>query len=206
MRTRWNGDELLATIHARLPEVRKIMLTGQASPEAIGRAVNNAGLFRFLPKPWSAEDLELTVRSALESLRGDRARQEQEAMLRELSDVTLALTATLAGSDRYAKLVESARRVLRAQRLVVFRHDDGQLRPLASSHPGPRRRALLDVLQWVGDLSRGNAARQSGDAARALSHALLGTARGDDSARGRGSSRSSLYFLECPRFAGHSKK
>ena len=63
------GDEFLIAINARNSEVRKILLTGQASSEAVGNALNKAGLYRFVSKPWNPEDLALTVQEAVKSYR-----------------------------------------------------------------------------------------------------------------------------------------
>jgi len=61
------GDELLSRIKTQLPQTHSIMLTGQASAESVGEAVNKAGLFRYIAKPWEEEDLLLTVQTALQS-------------------------------------------------------------------------------------------------------------------------------------------
>ena len=61
------GDELLSQIKTLLPQTLTIMLTGQASADAVGKAVNKAGLFRYLSKPWDEDDLILTIQSALDS-------------------------------------------------------------------------------------------------------------------------------------------
>ena len=53
------GDDLLRRIHDALPQTKTIMLTGQATPEGIGRAVNYANLYRFIAKPWHRDDLAL---------------------------------------------------------------------------------------------------------------------------------------------------
>jgi diguanylate cyclase (GGDEF)-like protein len=61
------GDELLAKVKEILPQTLTIMLTGQATADAVGKAVNKAGLFRYLSKPWDEDDLILTVQSALDT-------------------------------------------------------------------------------------------------------------------------------------------
>lgn len=61
------GDELLGKVKRLLPQTLTIMLTGQASADAVGHAVNKAGLFRYLSKPWDEDDLILTIQSALDS-------------------------------------------------------------------------------------------------------------------------------------------
>jgi diguanylate cyclase (GGDEF)-like protein len=61
------GDELLGKIKLISPQTLTIMLTGQASADAVGKAVNKAGLFRYLSKPWDEDDLILTIQSAIDS-------------------------------------------------------------------------------------------------------------------------------------------
>jgi DNA-binding response OmpR family regulator len=61
------GDEFLKRIHAISPETRKVMLTGQADLTAVVNAINEAKLYRYISKPWNAEDLALTVSEAIKS-------------------------------------------------------------------------------------------------------------------------------------------
>lgn len=63
------GDELLIKLHHMRPETLKILLTGQASTEAVGRAINEAKLYRFISKPWDKNDLLLTIEEAVNSYR-----------------------------------------------------------------------------------------------------------------------------------------
>jgi PAS domain S-box-containing protein len=59
------GDQFLIELHARHPQILKVMLTGQASAEAIANVVNHGNLYRFISKPWDEVDLKLTVIEAL---------------------------------------------------------------------------------------------------------------------------------------------
>ena len=59
------GDEFLVQAHHRFPTVVKIMLSGQAQQEAVGRAKREAGLHDFLAKPWNAAELVETINSGL---------------------------------------------------------------------------------------------------------------------------------------------
>jgi two-component system, NtrC family, sensor kinase len=67
------GDQLLVQIHTILPKTLKILLTGQADTDAVGNAINNANLYRYMTKPWEPTDLNLTITEALR-----RYYQEQE--------------------------------------------------------------------------------------------------------------------------------
>jgi len=80
------GDELLVKLHDLLPNTAKIMLTGQASADAVGNAVNNANLYRYVSKPWEREDLNLTVREAFKGFYRDRQLDAQNEELRELNE------------------------------------------------------------------------------------------------------------------------
>lgn len=75
------GDEFLVRVHAVLPDTRTILLTGQAGVEAVGRAINGAGLYRYLTKPWDRDDLTLTVREAIRGYQAERQVHAQQARL-----------------------------------------------------------------------------------------------------------------------------
>ncbi|GAK49722.1 signal transduction histidine kinase [Candidatus Moduliflexus flocculans] len=80
------GDELLAAIHQQHPNTLKIFLTGQATSDSVGNAVNNANLYRYIPKPWDETDLKLTISEALESYRQKKLLCQQEELLRQSLD------------------------------------------------------------------------------------------------------------------------
>ncbi|MBD2576835.1 adenylate/guanylate cyclase domain-containing protein [Oscillatoria sp. FACHB-1406] len=79
------GDELLKRIHQQYPEALKIMLTGQADATAVGNAVNEAKLYRYISKPWQAEDLNLTVAEALNSYLQKQQIGEQTLKLQQVN-------------------------------------------------------------------------------------------------------------------------
>ena len=80
------GDELLVRLHARNPRMRTVLLTGQASADAVGNALNNAALYRYISKPWERDDLNLTLREAARSYFTDRRLDEQNQELRALNE------------------------------------------------------------------------------------------------------------------------
>jgi two-component system sensor histidine kinase/response regulator len=61
------GDFLLEAINQKDPNMLKIMLTGQATIEGVTNAINKAGLYRYISKPWETNDMILTVTEALKS-------------------------------------------------------------------------------------------------------------------------------------------
>ncbi|MBE9162083.1 adenylate/guanylate cyclase domain-containing protein [Tychonema sp. LEGE 06208] len=79
------GDELLRQVHLLSPQTIKIMLTGQADIEAVGNAIKNANLYRYLAKPWQQEDLSLTVKEAVNSYRQNQLLASQNAQLQQMN-------------------------------------------------------------------------------------------------------------------------
>jgi DNA-binding NtrC family response regulator len=63
---RIKGDEFLVRVHKRFPKVALIMLSGQASPEAIERAQKEANILAFVQKPWDKDYLMGLIQKALE--------------------------------------------------------------------------------------------------------------------------------------------
>ncbi|MCS7189122.1 MAG: response regulator, partial [Bacteroidia bacterium] len=65
---RVKGDTFLIELHQKYPETVTIMLTGQADPEAVENAFQNANLYAYIRKPWREEDLINYVNNALRKL------------------------------------------------------------------------------------------------------------------------------------------
>ncbi len=93
-----NGDVLLAKIREKSPDTLNVLLTGYADLEAVANAVNRAGLYRYLTKPWRRDDLILTVREALRSW-------SSEMLLREKSRTIELLTVAMVTALENVNLV-----------------------------------------------------------------------------------------------------
>ena len=61
------GDEFLAEVKRRHPEVRCIIVSGQADPEAIAKARELVALDAFIRKPWNRRELLRAVDSCVDS-------------------------------------------------------------------------------------------------------------------------------------------
>ncbi|WP_319560273.1 response regulator [Marispirochaeta sp.] len=57
------GDEFIEIVKQKHPEIKVIMITGQADKSAIERVSGIASVVAVLKKPWRAEELIHTVRS-----------------------------------------------------------------------------------------------------------------------------------------------
>lgn len=61
-----DGISFLREARAARPMATRILLTGYADKENAIRAINEAGLYYYLEKPWSNEHLKLVVRNGIE--------------------------------------------------------------------------------------------------------------------------------------------
>ncbi|MDY7014293.1 MAG: histidine kinase dimerization/phospho-acceptor domain-containing protein, partial [Cyanobacteriota bacterium] len=107
------GDELLIELHKQRPKTLKILLTGQASAEQVGNAVNKANLYRYIAKPWEATDLILTVKEALLSYAQTKKLTEQNQELKQLNasleEKVVERTAELVEAKKVAEIANQAK-------------------------------------------------------------------------------------------------
>lgn len=65
---RMNGLDFLKQVNELYPHILTIMLTGQAEMEVAVEAINEAGVYKFILKPWNDDELRVTLMRSLESL------------------------------------------------------------------------------------------------------------------------------------------
>ncbi len=85
------GDEVLQQIKKTSPKTYCIMLTGMATIVGIVNAINKAGLYRFIGKPWETGDIILTVEEALKSYEKDIALAQRQLDLEYANEKLLKL-------------------------------------------------------------------------------------------------------------------
>jgi len=77
------GDSVLTILHKISPESIKILLTGHIELEAVTNAINNAALYRYIPKPWEKNDFDLAIVEAIKTYETKREIESQRNILRE---------------------------------------------------------------------------------------------------------------------------
>ena len=86
-----DGATLLTRIKALQPDSASIILSACADMDGVARAINDAGIFRFVSKPWSDSDLRATIAQViahrallLENRRlADEVREQQGVIARQ---------------------------------------------------------------------------------------------------------------------------
>ncbi|WP_413164447.1 histidine kinase dimerization/phospho-acceptor domain-containing protein [Capilliphycus salinus ALCB114379] len=107
------GVDLLIKVYEKSPKTLQILLTGKASVEDVGKAVNYANLYRYISKPWQEDDLILTVKEALRSYSQDQKLAEQNLALHQLNasleQKVIKRTAQLEKAKKAAELANEAK-------------------------------------------------------------------------------------------------
>ncbi len=78
-----DGAELFKTLIERQHPAIKILLTGQADQQDTIKAINDGGIYRFLAKPWSDEELLQTLKEAVQL----RISQKKRNKIQKLTSV-----------------------------------------------------------------------------------------------------------------------
>ena len=108
-----NGVELLKHVRQAQPEAIRILLTGFADKENAIRAINEAGLYHYLEKPWDNEHLLLIVRNGLNEKSLRRRLSEKVTEFEELIERHGRL------SDRHASIERELDMAARVQRSLL---------------------------------------------------------------------------------------
>ncbi|MDD5669747.1 MAG: response regulator, partial [Candidatus Omnitrophica bacterium] len=60
------GIDFLVKVRQLYPDTIRILITGYPDLDSAIHAINKGQVYRFIPKPWENDELNLTVRQALE--------------------------------------------------------------------------------------------------------------------------------------------
>ncbi|HVK04384.1 MAG TPA: response regulator [Armatimonadaceae bacterium] len=95
------GVELLTEVQGRWPDAVRMVFTGYSDIKAVIDAINNGHIFRYITKPWDADELKSVLRQACEEY--DRVVERRELLqdLRTYLERSAPLTeGELAGEGR----------------------------------------------------------------------------------------------------------
>lgn len=117
------GVQLLEQSLAIRPDAIKILLTGYTDVQALIDAINSGHVYKYVPKPWDADELKLTVRRALETYElkeaNDRLVRDLQQALRQLEDFSRETIRALADALD-AKCDYTSGHSLRVSRFAVM--------------------------------------------------------------------------------------
>jgi response regulator RpfG family c-di-GMP phosphodiesterase len=91
------GVQLLEKSLPIRPDAIKILLTGYTDVQALIDAINAGHVYKYVPKPWDADELKLTVRRALESY---ELKENNDTLLQDLKYALAQLEELSTGAIR----------------------------------------------------------------------------------------------------------
>ena len=80
------GVQFFERMHHRLTTTERIILTGYSDIDAVIGAINRAGVYFYLRKPWQEEEVRLVLRNAIDSVRMHRTLIRSEETLRMIEE------------------------------------------------------------------------------------------------------------------------
>ena len=101
-----SGTEFLSLTAAQYPDVIRIILTGYTDVEDLVEAINAGKVFKYVTKPWDAEDLKVLVSQAVNTHNLLKARTNE--LRRALSQESLlyAVTNTIRSAPNYQQMLQ----------------------------------------------------------------------------------------------------
>ena len=101
-----SGTEFLTIVSQRYPDTIRMMLTGQATLNAVIGAINQGQIYHFFTKPWNPAELSNVIKQALEhrellveSRKLLQAARRQSSFLEELEDDYPGITKVTRDAD-----------------------------------------------------------------------------------------------------------
>lgn len=79
-----SGVEFLQEVRERWPDVVRMIISGYTDPDDIIKAVNDAGIYHYITKPWNPDSLIFTIRNATSLFQLQRENQRLSLELKML--------------------------------------------------------------------------------------------------------------------------
>ena len=143
-----DGAVFLARVREHWPETMRLLLTGHADMQQTVQAINQGEIYRYIAKPWSDQELLLTVQQALEQQQLKRENRRLLVLTAEQNEALRQANATL--ENRVAQ------RTAELQQLVGFLTLTQQELKASFRHSIQVFSAILDMRfpDWCGHSQR----------------------------------------------------
>lgn len=137
------GDTMLAMAKVLQPDAIRILLTGYSDLESLVKCVNEAGIYKYMTKPWEPEVLKLTVDRALEHLdMGRKLKLASEQLKDAYLDAITMLSIACEGKDETTSV--HLRR--------VQRYTEALARELGETDEAAQHMGVMSILHDIGKL------------------------------------------------------
>ncbi len=101
-----SGTELLSLAATDYPDAIRILLTGYTDVEDLVEAINSGQVFKYVTKPWEAEELKAIVNQALETHNVLKTRTEELKRALQQESLLNAVTSTIRSALNYREMLQ----------------------------------------------------------------------------------------------------
>jgi len=149
-----SGTEFLSLTATQYPDIIRIILTGYTDVEDLVDAINTGKVFKYVTKPWEAEELAVVVRQALDTHNVLKARTQELTRTLRQESLLNTVTNTIRGALDYGQIlqtiVDSVGQMLEVDVCLLRPFQNGQL-----VHEGfvYQKQATIDHVESSGDNS-----------------------------------------------------
>ena len=154
-----SGVDFLKQVRARWPDAVRIVLSGYTDSQDIIAGINEAGIWQYLLKPWSPEQLLLTLRGAAEAWTLQRENQrlalelrQSPQVLRERAAGQRRLAQSAAGFERLTRAADSPLEEVCAAARKLARHD---LSILVTGETGTGKELMARAMHYASPRAEG---------------------------------------------------
>ncbi|MGL5081069.1 MAG: response regulator [Microcoleaceae cyanobacterium] len=126
-----SGTELLSLTATKYPDAIRILLTGYTDVEDLVEAINSGKVFKYVTKPWEADELTAIVNQALETHNVLKARTEELQRALQQETLLYAVTSTIRSALHYRemlqRIVETVGQTFQVSYCILQPLQDGEL-------------------------------------------------------------------------------
>jgi GAF domain-containing protein/response regulator RpfG family c-di-GMP phosphodiesterase len=101
-----SGTEFLSLTATQYPDIIRIILTGYTDVEDLVEAINAGKVFKYVTKPWEAEELRTVVRQALDTHNVLKARTRELTRTLRQESLLNTVTNTIRGALDYRQILQ----------------------------------------------------------------------------------------------------
>jgi signal transduction histidine kinase/class 3 adenylate cyclase len=102
-----SGTEFLSLTATQYPDIIRIILTGYTDVEDLVEAINSGKVFKYVTKPWEAEELKAVVSQALDTHNVLKARTRELTRTLRQESLLNSITNTIRGALDYRQILKA---------------------------------------------------------------------------------------------------
>ena len=161
-----SGTEFLSLTADQYPNTIRILLTAFTDVEDLVEAINSGKVFKYLTKPWDAEELKGLVKQAVDTHNVLKSHTEELRRALQQESLLYAVTNTIRSAPNYRqmlqRIVETIGQVFEISLAIcrpfqdgngedewfVYRNQEYESQQLANSHPTEVPKEVLNLMIW----------------------------------------------------------